>query len=75
MRKLSKVIAAIIKKLIFPLCLDKIQIQKYVLVTRTLKKNNKEMKQRQSKIKVYRKILKKLQNSKIGQNKDNLYVT
>lgn len=33
------------------------------------------MKQRQSKIKVYRKILKKLQNSKIGQNKDNLYVT
>ena len=75
MRKLSKVIAAIIKKLIFPLCLDKIQIQKYVLVTRTLKKNNKEMKQRQSKIKLYRKILKKLQNSKIGQNKDNLYVT
>lgn len=60
----------------FPLCLDKIQIQKYVLITRKLKKkNNKEMKQRQSKIKVYRKILKKLQNSKIGQNKDNLYVT
>lgn len=75
MRKLSKVIAAIIKKLIFPLCLDKIQIQKYVLITRKLKKKNKEMKQRQSKIKVYRKILKKLQNSKIGQNKDNLYVT
>lgn len=75
MRKLSKVIAAIIKKLMFSLCLDKIQIQKYVLITRKLKKNNTEMKQRQSKIKVYRKILKKLQNSKIGQNKDNLYVT
>lgn len=59
----------------FSLCLDKIQIQKYVLITRKLKKNNTEMKQRQSKIKVYRKILKKLQNSKIGQNKDNLYVT
>ena len=59
----------------FSLCLDKIQIQKYVLRTRKLKKNNTEMKQRQSKIKVYRKILKKLQNSKIGQNKDNLYVT